>query len=64
MKVCMLSNVHPADDIRIMEKETRSLSGPGYHAMPRRILAKLKPRRIFARLKNHDGEIFSQRANA
>ena len=61
MNVC---NAHPADDIRIMEQETRGLSGPGYHAMPRRILAKLKPRRIFARLKKHDSEIFSQRANA
>lgn len=64
MKVCMPSNARPADDIRIMEKETRSLSGPGYRAMPRGILAKLRPKRIFARRKNHDGEIFFQRANA
>lgn len=59
MKVC---TAHPADDI--VEKETRGVSWLGYHAMPRRILAKLKPRWIFARLKKHDGEIFSQRANA
>ncbi len=64
MRVCMPSSAHPADDIGIVEKETRGLSGPGYHAMPRRILAKLKPGRIFARRKKHDGEIFSQRANA
>jgi glycosyltransferase involved in cell wall biosynthesis len=30
MKVCMLSSVHPADDIRIVEKEARSLSAMGY----------------------------------
>ena len=28
MKVCMLSSVHSADDIRIVEKEARSLFGP------------------------------------
>ena len=30
MKVCMLSSVHPADDIRIVEKEARSLSRCGH----------------------------------
>jgi glycosyltransferase involved in cell wall biosynthesis len=30
MKVCMLSSVHSADDIRIMEKEARSLAGFGH----------------------------------
>ncbi len=30
MNVCMLSSVHPADDIRIVEKEARSLSRLGY----------------------------------
>jgi glycosyltransferase involved in cell wall biosynthesis len=30
MKVCMLSSVHSADDIRIVEKEARTLSGSGY----------------------------------
>ena len=30
MKVCMLSSVHTADDIRIVEKEARSLSGSGH----------------------------------
>ena len=30
MKVCMLSSVHSADDIRIVEKEARSLSRMGY----------------------------------
>jgi hypothetical protein len=55
MKVCMLSSVHSADDIRIVEKEARSLSKLGHHAMPGR---------IFVKLKKHHGEIFSQRANA
>ena len=30
MNVCMLSSVHSADDIRIVEKEARSLSRMGY----------------------------------
>jgi hypothetical protein len=30
MKVCMLSSVHSADDIRIVEKEARSLSAQGH----------------------------------
>jgi glycosyltransferase involved in cell wall biosynthesis len=30
MKVCMLSSVHSADDIRIVQKEARSLSRAGY----------------------------------
>ena len=30
MKICMLSNVHPADDIRIFEKEARSLARAGH----------------------------------
>src|SRR4051812_42862088 len=30
MKVCMLSSVHSADDIRIVEKEARSLSRAGH----------------------------------
>src|SRR5664280_1677900 len=30
MKVCMLSSVHAADDIRIVEKEARSLSALGH----------------------------------
>ncbi|MBC9877537.1 glycosyltransferase family 4 protein [Bradyrhizobium sp. INPA01-394B] len=30
MKICMLSSVHPADDIRIVEKEARSLSESGH----------------------------------
>jgi hypothetical protein len=37
MKVCVLSSVHSADDIRIVEKEARSRSGLGHHVMPRRI---------------------------
>ena len=40
MKVCMLSSVHSADDIRIVEKEARSLSVLGHHAMPGRIPAR------------------------
>jgi hypothetical protein len=52
MKVCMLSSVHSADDIRIVEKEARSLSALGHHAMPRTIFAE----------RRHD-EILSQRAN-
>jgi hypothetical protein len=55
MKVCMLSSVHSADDVRIVEKEARSLSALGHHAMPRRILA---------RLKTGNCEICSQRAAA
>jgi hypothetical protein len=64
MKVCMLSSVHAADDIRIVEKETHGLSAPGHHAMLRRSLVKLEPGRIFVRRKKHYGEIFSLRANA
>ncbi|MBR0801701.1 glycosyltransferase [Bradyrhizobium jicamae] len=30
MKICMLSSVHSADDIRIVEKEARSLAGYGH----------------------------------
>jgi hypothetical protein len=55
----MVSSVHSADDVRIVEKEARGLPGQGYHTVPGRIRAKLEPRRIFAKLK-----IFSQRANA
>jgi hypothetical protein len=40
MKVCMPSNVYPADDIRIVEKEARSLSTLGY-AVP--VLARPSP---------------------
>jgi hypothetical protein len=36
MRVCMLSSVHSADDIRIVEKEADSRSGFG-HPMPERI---------------------------
>jgi hypothetical protein len=58
MRVYMPFSAHLADDIGIVEKKARGLSGPGFHAMP-----KLMPRRMFARRKKHDGEIFSQRAN-
>ena len=58
MKVCMLSNVHSTDDIRILEKEARSLSALGHRALPRRILTN----RSFAKLKKYFGEISSRRA--
>jgi hypothetical protein len=55
MKVYMLSSVRSADDIRIVEKDARSLSTIGHCALRGRILVKLK---------KHFSEIVSQRANA
>jgi hypothetical protein len=55
MKMCVRSSVHPTDDIGVVEKEARGLSGLDYHAMPRRICAQVK---------RHYGEISSQRENA
>jgi hypothetical protein len=36
---CACSNVYPTFIVRIADREARSLSGPVYHAMPRRIFA-------------------------